>query len=113
MSDGDDECAIRRESTDKTIGETSEKTPPVLAVIDRPSLRELLNSVQTVLDLIKKLFPESAHLIFVVRRGRPQFLGGIDVKDYISHRRRSRASFRTSSAGLVTDAPALISRSRR
>jgi hypothetical protein len=48
-------------------------------------------------------------LCVVVSSYRAHFLGGIRVEGYFRHRRCSRASRSTWSAGLVTEAPALIS----
>ena len=109
MGDRHDEDLLWVGSINQAKRKSPREIAPVLAVVDGPQPRELLNPLQSFLDFVEELVSETALSCFVVGGCRAHFLGGIRVECYFKHRRCSRASRSTWSAGLVTEAPALIS----
>ena len=104
-----DEYLLWINTIDQAIRKALQEIASVCAFVDRPQLGKLLNPLQSFLNFIEEPVSETSLLSRVGGGCGAHFLGGIRVESYVRHRRCSRASRSTWSAGLVTEAPALIS----
>ena len=109
VGDCHDEYLLWIDAIDQAVRKALQEIASVCAFVARPQLGKLLNPLQSFLHFIEEPISETS-LSSLVGGGRDaHLLGGIRVEGYYRHRRCSRASRSTWSAGLVTEAPALIS----
>jgi hypothetical protein len=109
MGDCHDEDLPWVDSINQAKRKALQEIASVFAFVDGPQPGKLLNPLQSLLNFIEELVAEASLSCFIVGYRRTHFLGGIRVEGYFRHRRCSRASRSTCSAGLVTEAPILIS----
>jgi hypothetical protein len=109
MGDCYDEYLLWIDAIDQAIRKAPQEIASVCAFVDRPQLGKLLNPLQPSLNFIEEPVSKTSLLSRVGGGCGAHLLGSIRVEGYVRHRRCSRASRSTWSAGLVTEAPALIS----
>ena len=109
VGDCHDEYLLWIDSIYQAIWKALQEIASVCAFVDRPQLGKLLNPLPSFLNFIEKPVSETSLSSLVGGGCGAHVLGGIRVEGYFRHRRCSRASRSTWSAGLVTEAPALIS----
>ena len=68
------------------IGKSFQEIAAVFAVVNGPKLRELLNTLQGLFDIIQKGIAKPRLSCFVVRGCGSHLLGSLCVKDYFMHR---------------------------
>jgi hypothetical protein len=109
VGDCHDEYLLWIDSLYQALWKALQEIASVCAFVDWPQLGKLLNPLQSFLNFIEKPVSETSLSSLVGGGCGAHFLGGVRVEGYVRHRRCSRASRSTWSAGLVIEAPALIS----
>jgi hypothetical protein len=109
VGDCHDDDLLSIDALDQTRRQVLQEIAVVCAIVERPELGTWLNPVQSCLHFIEAPLPQTSLSSLVGGGCGAHFLGGIRVEGYVRHRRCSRASRSTWSAGFVTEAPALLS----